>query len=327
MKKFKENIPLAQFTNYNIGGPARFFFEARTKNDVVWAVAEAKARKLSCFILGEGTNLLVGDAGFNGLVLRVNIGGMTTKRTMLTAGAGVSMAKLTAFAAKNSLSGLDWAGGLPGALGGAIRGNAGCFGGEIKDNIRTVLSFDTKTMEFITRNRAQCNFGYRTSIFKQRPGEIILGAMFIMKKSIPEKISAVLNEEKAWRRAHHPLEYPSAGSVFKNVPLSKIMRPRSKEYRNAVKDRSVRYCGSLFSVKNDPVPVIAAAKLIGESGLAGTRHGGALVSPKHTNFIVNTGTATARDVLFLMALVQKKVYRKFKIRLEPEIQIVGISQK
>jgi len=322
MKKFKENVPLAKFTNYKIGGPARFFFEAKDERSIAWALAEAKARKLPIFILGGGTNLLVSDKGFEGLVLRVNIGGMSAQRHLLKAGAGVSMAKLTSFAAKRSLAGLGWAGGLPGTLGGAIRGNAGCFGGEIKDNVARVRSFDTKTMQPIVRNAAQCRFDYRTSIFKQRPGEIVLEATFRMKNGAQKKISADLAKEKKWRAAHHPLEYPSAGSVFKNVPLSKILAPRSKAYRDAAKNLLVRFRGSSFSVKTDPVPVIAAAKLIGESGLAGRRQGGAMISPKHTNFIVNTGKATAGDVMRLMSLAQKKVYLKFGLRLEPEIQIV-----
>ena len=325
MKKFKENVPLAKFTNYKIGGPARFFFEAKTEADVRWAVAEAKMRKLPCFILGGGTNLLISDAGIDGLVLKINIGGVSAKGNLVTAGAGVTMEKLTVFAAKNLLAGFDWAGGLPGTLGGAIRGNAGCFGGEIKDTVKSVRSFNMKTMRLVTRNAVQCRFGYRTSIFKKRPGEIILEATFRMKKGVRKKISATLRGEKSWRNAHHPLERPSAGSVFKNVPLSHIFRPQSASYRNAVKNLTVRYRGSSFSVKTDPVPVIAAAKLIGESGLAGTRRGGAMVSPKHTNFIVNTGGATARDILFLIKLAQERVYRKFGIRLEPEIQIVAPS--
>jgi len=233
------------------------------------------------------------------------------------------MTKLTAFAAKSSLTGLDWAGGLPGTLGGAIRGNAGCFGGEIKDNIKTVRSFHIKTMQPIMRNAAQCRFGYRTSIFKQCPGEIILEATFRMKKGNAVEIAATLHKERKWRKAHHPLEYPNAGSVFKNVPLSQILKPHSKEYRDAVKNGTVQYRGSSFSVKTDPIPVVAAAKLIGESGLAGARHGGAMISPKHTNFIVNTGCATAHDVLALINLAQEKVYRRFAVHLEPEIQIVG----
>jgi UDP-N-acetylmuramate dehydrogenase len=322
MPKFKENVPLAKITNYKIGGPARFFFEARDEAGIAWSIKEAKKLGVRCFILGGGTNLLVGDAGWNGLVLKMNISGVIAKGTLLTAGAGVSMEKLTACAAKYSLAGLDWAGGLPGTLGGAIRGNAGCFGGEIKDNVRTVRSFNTKTMRFVTRNAAECRFGYRTSVFKQHPGEIILGATFRMKKGSEKEIRATLRKEKTWRTTHHPLEYPSAGSVFKNVPLSDIFAPRSKPYRDAVKNLSLNYRNSSFSVKTDPVPVIAAAKLIGESGLAGVRRGGATISRKHTNFIVNTGGATANDVLSLMALIQAKVYRKFGLRLEPEIQIV-----
>jgi UDP-N-acetylmuramate dehydrogenase len=265
----------------------------------------------------------MGNAGPGDLVLKININGISSKGNLIVAGAGATMAKLTAFAAKNSLAGLDWAGGLPGTLGGAIRGNAGCFGGEIKDNIKNVRSFNVKTMRPVTRSAAQCRFGYRTSFFKRHPGEIILEATFRMKKGAQKKIFAALHKEKSWRKAHHPLEYPSAGSVFKNVPLSHIFKPRSKSYRDAVKNLAVRYRGSSFSVKTDPIPVIAAAKLIGESGLAGTRRGGAMISPKHTNFIVNTGNATVGDVLFLINLAQEKVYRKFGIRLEPEIQIVG----
>lgn len=323
MKKFKENVPLAKFTNYKIGGPARFFFEARSVADVRWAVREAASRKLPCFILGGGTNLLISDAGIRGLVLKINIGGVSAKGNLITAGAGVTMEKLTAFAAKNSFTGFDWAGGLPGTLGGAIRGNAGCFGGEIKDTAKSVWSFNMKTMRLVTRNAAQCRFGYRTSVFKKDPGEIIFEATFRVKKGVRQKISAALRGEKSWRKAHHPLEHPSAGSVFKNVPLSHIFKPRSASYRNAVKSLTVRYRGSSFSVKTDPVPVIAAAKLIGESGLAGTRRGRAIISPKHTNFIVNTGRATASDVLFLIKLVQRRVYEKFGILLEPEIQIVA----
>jgi UDP-N-acetylmuramate dehydrogenase len=262
------------------------------------------------------------DAGFDGLVLKIDLSKIGIKGNLITAGAGATMAQLTDFAAKNSLSGFEWAGGLPGTLGGAIRGNAGCFGGETKDNIKTVRSFDTKTMRSAMRSAARCGFGYRMSFFKKHPTEIILEATFHMKKGDEGKISAALREKKVWRKAHHPLEYPSAGSVFKNVPLSQILDPRSKEYRTAIEDRTILYRGSSFSVKTDPIPVIAAAKLIGESGLSGGKYGGAMISPKHTNFIVNSGNATSNDVLALIAITQKKVYQKFGVKLEPEIQII-----
>jgi UDP-N-acetylmuramate dehydrogenase len=323
MPKFKENIPLAKFTNYKIGGPARFFFEAKTETDVRWALTGATSHEIPCFVLGGGTNLLMPDKGFRGLVLKIAVAGISTKGNIISAGAGVSIEKLTAFAAKHSLAGLDWAGGLPGALGGAIRGNAGCFGGEIKDSILAVRSINMKTLRIVTRNAKQCRFGYRTSIFKQHPGEIVLEATLRMKKGDHRRIVASLREKKSWRKAHHPLEYPSAGSVFKNIPLSKIFPARNKAYRNGLKDLRISYRGSSFSVKTDPVPVIAAAKLIGECGLAGVRHGGALISPKHTNFIVNAHDATARDILFLIALAKKKVLAKFGVVLEEEIQIVA----
>ena len=139
--KFQENVSLAKFSNYKIGGIARYFFEPKNEREVVWAVREAKARKLPIFVLGGGTNLLLSDAGFYGLVVAGDDGGCGenvkakngAKKFSSEAGAGVSMAKLLDYATSKSLSGLEWAGGLPGTLGGAIRGNAGCFGGEIKD--------------------------------------------------------------------------------------------------------------------------------------------------------------------------------------------------
>jgi UDP-N-acetylmuramate dehydrogenase len=323
IRKFQENVSLSAFTNYKIGGPARFFFEAKNETDVYWALGEAKSRKIPIFVLGGGTNLLMPDKGFRGLVLKITINRVIATQNIIAAGAGTSMANLTNFSAKHSLAGLDWAGGLPGSLGGAIRGNAGCFGGEMKDSITAVQSIDMKTLRIIRRNAVQCHFGYRTSIFKQRPGEIILSAELRMKKGSSRKIASSLREKKAWRKSHHPLEYPSAGSVFKNVPLVDIFSARSKEYRAALKDLKVTYRGSSFSVKTDPVPVIAAAKLIGECGLAGLRHGGAEISTKHTNFIVNARGATARDILFLIARAKKKVLSKFGVQLEEEIQIVA----
>jgi UDP-N-acetylmuramate dehydrogenase len=142
------------------------------------------------------------------------------------------------------------------------------------------------------------------------------------KKGNAEKIKKAVEEKIAFRKERHPLEYPSAGSVFKNIPVSEIYKKGSVAYRKALKEGSLEYRGSHFSVKTDPVPVIAAAKLISEAGLKGKRIGGAMISPKHTNFIVNIDNAKAVDVLRLIALVKKKVFAKFGVRMEEEIQIV-----
>lgn len=309
MPKFEENIPLAQFSNYRIGGPAKFFFKAGSSADIEWAVAEAKKRRLNVFILGGGTNLLFRDEGYNGLVLKPALNFLKFDGGKLTAGAGIDMAELLNFAAKNGASGLEWAGGLPGTLGGAIRGNAGCFGGEIKDSIVSAESFDTENSRKITRENPDCRFTYRSSVFKEKDGkEIILSAVFSLKKGNPETIGRAIREKIDYRLSRHPMEYPNAGSIFKNVDLKKM----PKEFQ-------VRFARS---IKLDPVPVIPTARLISEAGLKGVSYGGAMISPKHANFIVNVLDAKASDVKKLISLTKREIKKRFKVELEEEIMEV-----
>lgn len=326
--KFKENISLARYSNYRIGGPARFFFEAKNEREVVWAVREAKRLRVPVFVLAGGTNLLIDDKGFDGLVLRPMMKTLRgTGKANVEAGAGVSMAHLLKFAAAQSRAGLEWAGGLPGTVGGAVRGNAGCFGGEIKDCVASVRSLDMRTMKILTRSAAQCAFRYRDSIFKRNEkrkggGEIILSITFALRKGDPRAIMRTAREKIAYRRERQPLEYPNIGSMFKNVPLEALLEKKSARYRAALAAGELVYRGARFSVKTDPFPVIAAAKLIGESGLRGVSMGGAMISPKHTNFIVNALGAGSWDVAVLMLLAKEVVQRKFGIRLEEEVQVI-----
>ena len=323
MPKFKENISLANFSHYKIGGPAAFFFEAKDKKEVAWAIKEAKANKLPVFILSGGTNLLIGDEGFRGLVLRPDITTLKSTGTTVTVGAGVSMSDLLDFSVKKSLSGLEWAGGLPGTVGGAIRGNAGCFGGEIKDSIKTVRSFDTTTMKFVERTAKQCAFDYRESIFKKKAGEeIVVSATLTLKKGNAKEVAKSIKEKIDHRKKNHPLEYPNIGSTFKNVSLGHVHDEGSEKYKKALKEAFVEFKGSTFSVKNDPFPVISAAKLIGEAGLKGVSFGGAMISPKHPNFIVNVLNAEASHVKGLIILAKQEVYKKFGVELEEEVQII-----
>jgi len=322
-KKFKENVPLRGFSNYKIGGPARFFFEPKTEAELRWAVKTAKAKKLPVFVLGGGTNLLIDDAGWNGLVVRPTFGGITVRGRTMSAGAGVAMSVLLNLSTKKSLSGFEWAGGLPGFLGGAIRGNAGCFGGEIKDIVASVRSFDMVTMKTVTRTARECRFGYRTSIFKKKNGrEIILSAVFTMKKGDKKKIARDIKEKIDYRKKTQPLEYPNIGSIFKNVALAVVCKKGGKKYEAAVAGGALVFRGSDFSVKNDPFPVISTAKLIAEAGLRGAVSGGALISPKHPNFIVNSAGASSLDVKNLIALVKRRVRAKFGVVLKEEVQII-----
>lgn len=319
--KFKENISLSKFSNYKIGGPARFFFEPKNEKEVLWALKEAKARKLKVFILGGGTNLLIGEGGFEGLVIRSAIVGIEQKGNRLTVGSGTSMARLLDYATAHSLSNLEWAGGLPGTLGGAVRGNAGCFGGEMKDSIVSVRSIDMRTLKAVTRTAKACRFGYRSSIFKQGGAkEIVISAMLQMKKGIRKDIAQAVQEKIAHREKSHPLDYPNIGSIFKNVPLTVLYKKGTPKHKKAVRELRVEFRGSAFSVKTDPFPVVAAAKLISEAGLRGVSCGGAMISPKHTNFIVNTLNADASQVQNLIVLAKAEVRRKFGVELEEEIQ-------
>jgi len=304
--EFRKNVSLAKHSNYKIGGPARYFFEARTPAEVRTALAEAKKRKLKVFILGGGTNLIISDKGFNGLVLKIIVRGFSAKKNEVTVGAGELMADLLKFAAQKRLSGLQWAGGLPGTVGGAVRGNAGAFGGETKDNIKSVRTLNTKTLKEKAWTNRQCWFGYRSSIFKEQDGEeIVLEATFTLEKGDEKNIRAEMNDHIRYRQEHQPLEYPNVGSIFKNVPLARVPKKWHAAFAPVV--------------KTDPFPVVPTAYLLSEAGLKGVVHGGAMFSPKHPNFIVNVRKAKASDVKALIALAQAEVRKKFGIKLEPEV--------
>lgn len=212
---------------------------------------------------------------------------------------------------------------MPGTVGGAIRGNAGCFGGETKDIVASVRSLDIRTGKIINRRAAQCQFAYRTSVFKKKNGrEIVLAATLRLAKGDKKKIAAAIREKIAHREKNHPLDYPNIGSIFKNVPLHAIHKKESAEYVAAVRAARLIYRSSPFSVKNDPIPVISAAKLIAESGLRGVSAGGAMISGKHPNFIVNVLGARAADVKGLIRLAKAEVRKRFGVKLEEEVQIV-----
>ena len=310
MPNFKENIPLDKFSSYRIGGPSRYFVEAKNERAVAQSVREAKSEDLRYFVLGGGTNLLIDDDGFDGLVLKPNINFIRQKGDTLHVGAGVLVSDLLNFTIEKGLSGLEWAGGLPGTIGGAVRGNAGAFGGETKDHIGTVQSIDADTLEHRDRNNPQCAFGYRSSYFKEAGrDEIVLDATFHLKKGNPDKIRTAVEEKISYRKERHPMEYPNIGSIFKNVPAERV--PRA--HRARVKD----------VIKTDPFPVVPTAYLISEAGLKGVSSGGAMISPKHPNFIANVLHARAADVRALIALIKSEVKKKFGIELEEEVVYVS----
>jgi len=325
---FQENVSLSCYSSYKIGGPARYFFEAKNIEEIIKAMDKAHRLRLPIFILGGGTNILFSDEGFNGLILKIQnskfkIQNDNSKFKIIKAEAGVPLSELVGITAGSGLSGLEWAAGIPGTLGGAIRGNAGAFGGEIKDIVDEVVSLDISKSRprIIKRKNKECQFSYRTSIFKKTKKEIILEAKLIFKKGDKRLIKEVVQKNIDYRFKNQPLYYPSAGSVFKNVPLTQINADYTQINTDniSVNQRTYQYL-STFPIKTDPFPIIPAAYLISEAGLKGVSFGGAMISPKHPNFIVNILGATAHDVKTLILLAKNEVYRKFKIKLEEEIE-------
>ncbi len=308
---FQPDVSLKGFSNYKIGGPARHFYVPKTVDELIAGVEKAKKEQLPIFVLGGGTNLLISDKGFAGLVIKPEIKVLEGANGTIRVGAGVSVADLLAFVIDRGLSGLEWAGGLPGTVGGAIRGNAGAFGGEIKDIVEEVVSLDISGAipKVVKRKKPEARFGYRSSIFKEKGGaEIVLEAVLALKKGESEIIRQAIEEKIKYRQERHPMDLPNIGSIFKNVDL-----------KDMPKDLAERFAAK---IKPDPFPVLPTAVLLSEAGLKGVREGGAMFSPKHPNFIVNAGDASAEDVKKLITLAKATIKEKFGIELEEEIQFV-----
>ncbi|MDP2650900.1 MAG: UDP-N-acetylmuramate dehydrogenase [bacterium] len=306
--KLQEQVNLKNFSNYRIGGPARYFKGAGTVEELIEAIKWAEEKKVPIYILGGGTNILWSDKGFDGLVVRPDFDFVKVNGSYITAGASVPMPALVQAAVGRGLKGIEWAGGLPGTFGGAIYGNAGAFGSEIKDIVREVVSLDTETLDLKERSNTECQFRYRTSIFKTQGKEIILQARIELTPGDKRVLYESMAAKMSYRKRKHPLEYPNIGSIFKNVPVGELKKELVEPHRQVI--------------KTDPFPVIPAAYLIDKAGLRGVSHGGAMVSPRHPNFIVNVLDAKASDVSALIELVKEKIKEKFNIQLEEEVRII-----
>lgn len=306
LMQIHEQVPLAPYTSYKIGGPAAFFVVVSSSKELKDAIEAARERGVEPLFLSGGTNLLVPDEGLHRFVIKLELEGMEFRGSTVKVFGGTSMQEVVDAAVEHSLGGLEWAGGLPGSVGGAIRGNAGAFGGEIKDVVSSVETIDIEGSAHTYSNR-ESQFAYRESRFKHS-GEAIVSAILSLKPDEQTKLKTLVEDHRSYRVRKHPLEHPNAGSVFKNVPLDRL----PKELQETWKDK----------VKTDPFPVVPAAVINAAAGLAGYQVGQAQLSTKHTNYIVNLGGATAADVRQVLADVQKKVKDKFHIDLEPEILIL-----
>ncbi len=310
--RLKRDEPLAKHVHIRIGGPADFYFEAKTSDEIVGAVEAALADGVPFAICGGGSNMLPSDEGFRGLVIQAANRNWSVEGARATAEAGVLSGFLARKTAEAGLTGFEWAVSLPGTIGGAVRGNAGCFGGETKDALASVevLRVVGGNVERVRIANTDCCFGYRESAFKHN-GDIILSATFefvpASREACLEKIDAVL----AQRKADQPSDAPSAGCMFKNFDFKDEGELAKLKTRVDVPE-------TFLKAKRLP-----AGWLIEQADLKGKSIGGAQVSDKHGNFLMNLGKATASDILQLISLIKMRVRDEYGIQLEEEVQLLG----
>lgn len=279
--------PMKVHTTFRIGGPADYFLMPENRAQLQEILVFCKQEELPYFILGNGSNLLVSDDGYRGVIIQLykNFAEIQVEGTEIRATAGALLSTIASAAKNASLTGFEFAGGIPGTLGGACVMNAGAYGGEMKDVLKEVTVM-TKDGEIITLPAEKLELGYRTSVIKTAD-YIVLEAVLSLKEGDQEAIKARMKELTEQRTSKQPLEYPSAGSTFK--------RPEG----------------------------YFAGKLIMDAGLRGYQVGGAQVAEKHCGFVINAGGATAKDVISLMEDVKNKVKETFGVTLEPEVKFLG----
>ena len=282
-----EEEPMKKHTTFRIGGPAEYLILPQTTEEIADVIKLCRQEEIPWYIVGNGSNLLVADEGVRGVViqLRRNFNQIQVEGCQIRMQAGAQNAAVAKRALDASLTGFEFAAGIPGTIGGAVVMNAGAYGGEMKDILKEVTVLDQNGM-IKTIPAEELELGYRTSIIA-RKGYVVLEAVIVLKTGDPKEIKAAMDDLKEKRVTKQPLEYPSAGSTFK--------RPEG----------------------------YFAGKLIMDAGLRGFSVGGAQISEKHCGFVINKGNATAKDVTELMDETKKIVMEKFGVALEPEVKRLG----
>ncbi len=285
--KYKINEPLAQYTSFKIGGECKLMVIPKSEDEIIYTLKLINENNLKKLILGNGSNVLISDDGFDGVIVLLGNDFSDIKlidEDTVFASAGASLSRLCTFAMQNSLSGLEFAYGIPGTVGGAVYMNAGAYGGEIKDVLKSAYHITDK-LNSENKSAEDLDLSYRHSFYSDKD-YVITGAVFKLKKGNRDEIKAIMTETMNKRKSKQPLEYPSAGSTFK--------RPEGA----------------------------FAAKLIDDCGLKGKTVGGAVVSEKHSGFVINKGNATCKDVLELIDIIKNEVKTKTGFTLECEVKYI-----
>lgn len=306
----KENVLLAPFTSFGIGGPARYLAEVRDADQLREALRFARDQGLPFFLMGGGSNILVSDRGFGGVVIRLSGGAVRREGNEVEAEAGVDLTGLVHATADWGLSGAEPLAGIPGLVGGAVRGNAGAYGGSLGEVCQTVRVLDSGTLEELSLGGQACRFAYRNSRFKEEPGLVVLSARLVLTPAPVEETRQRVAATLAKRAARNLQCEGSVGSFFMNPRVEDQELIARFEQHQKVHSREGR---------------IPAGWLIDQASLRGERVGGAQISALHANYLVNAGGASARDVLLLARLVKERVRQATGVRLEEEVSRLGFS--
>ncbi len=297
--------PLSRYTRFGIGGPAEVYVEARDEHSFIQALDLAKSSGVPYTVIGEGTNLIVSDAGFAGLVLRYTGGGIETDGAVVSVQAGAGLQKAVDHCIACGLRGLETMTGIPGSVGAAIYGNAGAYGHSIDERVRTVRFFDGSAIRVF--DNSQCRFRYRESIFKQRKDWIVFSAELAMDATDPAALRKTADEIFQIRLAKYPAGMKCAGSIFKNLLLAEL----ADSVRGQVPERVVR---------EGKVP---SAYFLEQVGAKGLQNGGIRVADYHANLIYNFGDGTALQLCEIVTCLKSRVRDRFGLELEEEVQYIG----
>lgn len=285
--KLLQNVSLKDYTTYKVGGNCKFMFFPKSIDGLISVLKLCKREKIKHMVLGGGSNVLFSDREYQGIIIKLDsFKNIELTRNKIRVGAGYSLMKLSLFAAKKGLTGLEFAGGIPGTVGGSVYMNAGAYKSDMGYIVKEVKVL-TNDYEVITLVNKECDFHYRSSIFQKRKDYLILEVTIALKKGDKKLIDEVMKDRRERRIATQPLEYPSAGSVFRNPE-------------------------GMF-----------AGKMIEDLGLKGLTKGGAQISTKHANFIINLGNAKSRDIVDLITIARDAVYENYHVELRVEQELVN----
>ncbi|MFH1233231.1 MAG: UDP-N-acetylmuramate dehydrogenase [Patescibacteria group bacterium] len=309
-EKIIKNKILAPLTSFKIGGSAKFFIEIKNSEELKKAVCWAKERKEKIVVFSGGSNILINNSGIDGLVIKLSDASLLIDNNEIICGAGVRLAQVVNITIDNKLTGLEWATGIPGTVGGGVYGNAGAFGSAMATTVKDVVAYDIENNAFSTFDNKQCCFGYRDSIFKQTDNLIIVKVRFVLTFGRQDEIKKLVDNYLIHRNNAQPKDF-SAGSIFKNLSFDYLQLVNS-DLANQAEEAGIVKGGK-----------VATSWVIDKLGLKNKQIGFAKVSEKHAGFILNVGKAKAKDVVDLINFIKQQAKEKYNIELNEEIRYLG----